>query len=833
MPVSEIQPKIDSNSQLETKSESRISIERKIKEDFYELGRYLIDNKRYLNELEEDEEFKNKVQKAFNNDDLTFEQRENLITLLTRRIYQDFTKDGFNLEYFKSKNIQEESGKGLIREILKLSVENDSTLICNNFENISSENREYFIDSFISELRDLNKELENTEINSEQKLQIIKKFKKYERNLLKVAKDIGSSSIQNLNIEIGKLYQQINLSSEIFRRSALKAKDSEKLVYDYDIRFDRNSNNTESSRRRYLKKLVNQEAMSKEDQEKLYNDFLQRDPKLIISIINSKPEILNFKARDEIIVDLIKILKDTNPKLIIENFKTFELMLSSGRSGLNINQLIVLLRDTNNTEYLIKYLKKLPNDYREQASASITNARLGTTTEISPTKENKANILKLFNEKDYDSKKYFFLLYNRLIDTENSQGFIEELISKNEFHYFAELLLTQPNIDKDQEDRILEIVLNSNFVYKLEPIISRYPKAIQERYNNIRLNTYIADLSKEELKDAYRATVEKAEAATDDPRDGEAKKIKFVKVLKGFMSTINRESNTEVLRGQGLDDRVVSHLEIRAKEGLERTKHRMLLLQKWAEELGDLTILETIAFLQGQIDQIYERAGVYHATTPLNLIEMLSDTSGRLKNAAEMKRDRARGISNAEVAKEHFGEAYQNIEEIPYLIFGYLSLDENGKERSTAGYGPVRIKFNKDRVKNRTTTYLGDSSGASFWRYTPQLLSNPHVSGILDTIRYGDKIPSLEEFKLDGNFFSDSIAVGQGQGNAFVEAQIHNHVFMEDIEEIIMSERELKLGGFSWRALSEIEFKEFKQKIEELVSKINRERNSSIKIRWV
>ena len=196
-----------------------------------------------------------------------------------------------------------------------------------------------------------------------------------------------------------------------------------------------------------------------------------------------------------------------------------------------------------------------------------------------------------------------------------------------------------------------------------------------------------------------------------------------------------------------------------------------------------------MAYLQRKLEEIIESCEIYHGTSPIRILAILRTERFKHDVESEGGARKLRGQINANVEKQHYGEAYENIESDRHLIFGFLSQHESGKEKSTSGYGPIRIKLNKDKIKDRSTIYMGDTSGNSFQRCTPQTLTQPHVSFILDQVKYMRDL-KVEELHLDGNFISDSIVTNE----RFVEVNIHGQVQTNEIEEIIIDLDEMNLA---------------------------------------
>jgi hypothetical protein len=315
----------------------------------------------------------------------------------------------------------------------------------------------------------------------------------------------------------------------------------------------------------------------------------------------------------------------------------------------------------------------------------------------------------------------------------------------------------------------------------LEPILDTLPLKYQEKYRAAHQSKII---TQENVVTAGKKILEEGEEADQE------RQILLSSVLKGLTTLATFENNFKKQKetNGGLDSRVIDHLLIKVGKTIEGTRVHLGAIEKLGAQLN-LTTLETLAYLQRKLEEIIESCEIYHGTSPKRILDLLKADRFLHDAESEDATRKYRGQINANVEKLHYGEAYSEIEVDKHLIFGFLSQHESGKEKSTRGYGPIRIKFNKDKIKDRSTIYIGDTTGNSFQGCTPQSLTQPHISFILDQIKYMKEL-SAEQLHLDGNFISDSIVTNE----RFVEVNIHGQVQTSEIEEIIIDLDEMTRG---------------------------------------
>jgi hypothetical protein len=574
--------------------------------------------------------------------------------------------------------------------------------------------------------------------------------------------------------------RDFKLNPESFINLAYKQEDGAWLVHEYNLLWNSDSLDTinspekKRSRRRFVKDLGKMESIPEYKQKELYEKYLQTDPKLILEIIKANSNILNFKNRDEIALDLYNLFLKNEPKIIINNYKTFEIV------G-DLTQIINSLGEKGDYAEILKYYPKFSAEHKEradwylQAPVPTKFQTLEKTVELTKTSKlllRKAEVgLNLL---------VCFLNLEKFLDQEDFEFTVNSLNEKFDGGYLFDLLTRAKNLTEEQKNKLLDLIINSRMTAYLEPIIDTLPTKYQEKYRAAHQSKIITH---ENVVIAGKKVLDEGEDA-----DQERQEL-LTSVFKGLTTLATFESNfkKQIEISGGLDSRVIDHLLIKIGNTVEGTRVHLGAVEKLGAQLN-LTTLETLAYLQRKLEEIIESCEIYHGTSPKRILDILRAERFQHDVESEDLTRKARGQINANIEKQHYGEAYENIEADKHLIFGFLSQHESGKEKSTRGYGPIRIKFNKDKIKDRATIYMGDTTGNSFQGYTPQSLTQPHVSFILDQVKYMKDL-SVDELHLNGNFISDSVITSE----RFVEVNVHGQVQTNEIEEIIIDLDEMTL----------------------------------------
>lgn len=781
------------------------------KRDFKELKKFVrdfISSKKYLGNSESIKELLNQIQQNFTEEDRKI--IENFVEGLLKACEKDAAKDGSLIKIAQTEYIDDpEYNNSFKKEILKYSYTKNPEKYFEIFESLSSCAKEDLINLTLKQLDFSTPSEDLNERNKE-----IKKFKKIESLILKYIDYFEEYSDRFLR-KVNLFYKEYNLNIDSFKNSAYKQENGSRLIHLFSITFEKDSpEQIEKSRKNLAKKLLkNKENLTIEDKQKLYQEFLKEDPKLILKIIKSSNEIFDFKNRDEILNDLYQTFLSKEPIVILQEFKIFSLVTS-------LYEVIYALAKKGQTIEILQYINKFPKDVKDFAFGQLSSFKAKDFENIEVTPSTQKTVLDRYKKQEkLDEKYYFVLSYFRFLPESVVLEVVELLFTNNEEWKLIDLLIANPNLPKDVQERILELSLNSRLAPRLDPIISRFSVEYQNRYQQVQGRLVV---NKQNSINAGREVMEKGEDADDEMQRT------YQEVLVGLQELIQVEERMQRLIQRGADPRVINHLQRRYEKTLTDSRFNLKKLEKLGEELGGLTVIETIAFLQKRLTELIASCEIFHGTGIIGLRRLLNDESGRFKHAIELEGTKYRGEINAGVEQKHFGEIYSenNEERPPYLIFGFLSQEPTGREESTEAYGPIRIKINRNRVEDRSTIYQGDTSGDSFHERTPQALTNPHVSFIIDHMRYGDTVPSLEELCLNENFISQSYVTTQGFG--FVEVQIHNNLYIEDIEEIFIETSVAR----RWLK-TEQGFEDFKREIIEKVNEINRKKGINIKVSFV
>lgn len=736
---------------------------------------------------------------------------EKTIKSLLSKIVSDVQKEGLDAEILQTDYSDDETFADSLRtQIISKLLDQNPKKYFEEFEFLSEYSKNELKKIVIQKLNEL------TTVNAETKTSIvITRFKNIEKTILKNIAIFNVYERENIYNIINSFYNSNKINKESFKNRAYQTTDGSLAVHEFNLIYSPNSiKEIENSRKVLTKKLINnKENFDTDKREELFNNFLAKDPIILIKLVNREPNYFENKTRDEIVSEVYITLVKNNPKEILNNFKYFELIA-------DLYNLIKALIKARQIDQILKYYDLFPEDLKNFADSAISSTQSEdfADLEISP------KIIKFVQEKfesfdKLENRFSYFLKYFKFFTPEMEKRLIDELIINSDYSRLIDILTEVPTIDIAIQEKILDEVLDSRFVPRLEPILSKISREYQDKLNEKLKTLYV---KRENLLLAGQEIIQKGE-----DKNEETQKI-YLEVLDGLKQLLTISERISGLQEKGMEKRVLKHLEMRYEKTISETRLMIKRLEAIGLELGGLNALETLAFLQKKLNEIIASCEIFHGTKPELIINLLRDPDGRFKHAIEFSETKSRGQVNADIEQEHFGEAYTESENRnPYLIFGYLSQNTTGKEEMTSGYGPIRIKFNRDNISDRTTIYQGDTSGNSFQKFTPQILNAPHVSFILDQIRYKDPLPTLEELCLNEDFISKSVVTTIGFG--FVEAQIHQNAYLKDIEEIFIDQNELN-KYFNFKIIKvESSIKEIREEVE----KVNKRLGTNIKVTLV
>ena len=692
-----------------------------------------------------------------------------------KAIHKEVMKNDFYLEFLNTDfSSDEEYDSSVRQEIKKRLYEINVEDVLNNFDKLSEQAKEEFVKAQLeySTIPEEDPEKRNAQIRD-----LRKRYNLLIKNLDKLSEKQSIELINQMKI----FHRNFQVNPESFKNLAYKQEDGAWLVHEYNLLADSDSLDTNNSpekkrsRKKFVKDLGKMESIPEDKQKDLYEKYLQTDPKLILEIIKSNSNILNFKNRDEIVLELYNLFLKKEPKVVISNYKTFEIV------G-DLTQIINSLGEKRDYAEILKYYPKFSAEQKEkadwylQAPVATKFQKLEKTVELTKTSK-----LLLRKAEVGLNLVICFLNLEKFLDQEDFEYTINSLNEKFDGGYLFDILTGAKNLTEEQKNKLLDSIINSRMTVYLEPILDTLPLKYQEKYQAVYQSKII---TQENIVIAGKKVLDEGEDADQDRQELLTSVLKGLTTLATFESNFKKQKETS----GGLDSRVVDHLLIKVGKTVEETRVHLGAIEKLGAQLN-LTTLETLAYLQRKLEEIIESCEIYHGTSPIRILAILRTERFKHDVESEGGARKLRGQINANVEKQHYGEAYENIESDRHLIFGFLSQHESGKEKSTSGYGPIRIKLNKDKIKDRSTIYMGDTSGNSFQRCAPQTLTQPHVSFILDQVKYMRDL-KVEELHLDGNFISDSIVTNE----RFVEVNIHGQVQTNEIEEIIIDLDEMNLA---------------------------------------
>lgn len=228
------------------------------------------------------------------------------------------------------------------------------------------------------------------------------------------------------------------------------------------------------------------------------------------------------------------------------------------------------------------------------------------------------------------------------------------------------------------------------------------------------------------------------------------------------------------------------------------------------EQLKGMTDAEIKSSFVDKLHSAFDGKKIGVRVTPGELGKILGD--GRFKTQFET--NKSKGLKDLTVRRHYeartFGlKAYHPVEKRP--IYGYVMLDgprpagSGSKEALTLNsdalsqYGTVQVVL-KDSVRPRTTAMMGDSLNANSWgRPTP--VNDPEWMSFTPGNKSVMSGP-LSQYDRD-------VESADFRSRQYAEAQIHDGVSTDDIEEVIFPsnpptalQKQLSDAGVPWRVLN-------------------------------
>ena len=404
------------------------------------------------------------------------EYQSKIIESYRKAIHKEVIKNDYYLEFLNTDFTNDEEYNSSLRADIKdMLYDINFEDILNNFDKLSEKAKEEFVKAQFeySTIPEEDLEKRNAQIRD-----LRKRYNLLIKNLDKLSEKQANDLISKMKI----FNRDFKLNPESFINLAYKQEDGAWLVHEYNLLWNSDSLDTinspekKRSRRRFVKDLGKMENIPEDKQKELYEKYLQTDPKLILEIIKANSNILNFKNRDEISLDLYNLFLKNEPKIIINNYKTFEIV------G-DLTQIINSLGEKGDYAEILKYYPKFSAEHKEradwylQAPVPTKFQTLEKTVELTKTSKlllRKAEVgLNLL---------VCFLNLEKFLDQEDFEFTVNSLNEKFDGGYLFDLLTRAKNLTEEQKNKLLDLIINSRMTAYLEPIIDTLPTKYQEKY---------------------------------------------------------------------------------------------------------------------------------------------------------------------------------------------------------------------------------------------------------------------------------------------------------------------------------------------------------------
>ena len=378
-----------------------------------------------------------------------------IIESYRKAIHKEVMKNDYYLEFLNTDfSSDEEYNSSLRADIKDMLYDINFEDILNNFDKLSEQAKEEFVKAQLeySTIPEEDPEKRNAQIRD-----LRKRYNLLIKNLDKLSEKQSIELINQMKI----FHRNFQVNPESFKNLAYKQEDGAWLVHEYNLLADSDSLDTNNSpekkrsRKKFVKDLGKMESIPEDKQKDLYEKYLQTDPKLILEIIKSNSNILNFKNRDEIVIEHYNLFIKKEPNVVISNYKTFEIV------G-DLTQIINSLGEKRDYAEILKYYPKFSAEQKEkadwylQAPVATKFQKLEKTVELTKTSK-----LLLRKAEVGLNLVICFLNLEKFLDQEDFEYTINSLNEKFDGGYLFDILTGAKNLTEEQKNKLLDLIINS------------------------------------------------------------------------------------------------------------------------------------------------------------------------------------------------------------------------------------------------------------------------------------------------------------------------------------------------------------------------------------
>lgn len=406
-------------------------------------------------------------------------------------------------------------------------------------------------------------------------------------------------------------------------------------------------------------------------------------------------------------------------------------------------------------------------------------------------------------------------------DERKIRNYIEILINKGDLNFLQPefLIRTLQKAGISLEEFGFKILDRGDYGL-IEKIITLFPENVIKRFEEVKNKN---EYNYENLNRELVLAKEKLEFSKDAKE-----KQKYEQIISGLEYLLSydqkvREELSETL-GSDIVEMLLGRINYSVNDEVSKFCHIAVR--------ESITPIQALGLFQSKVNKLVnDHMIAFKAMDAGDLINVIGD---RFKSQHELFGKRSKPASKRIIMTEgsFFGRDFNTVPIEKAPIYGYPSTLENGmtsrsgkysESYTILAYGGVIVRLNKEKVARKTTMCFQDSLNFN-GQFLFTFFSHPHFS----SFSYGliDSVVTMGYYEIDDPDFSINTASYNRSDSGYSELQLHNGLYPQDIEEIVIDDRYSPSDGGPINSKEEIEA------IKETIKRYNLENpNNQIRIR--